>query len=126
MSRRKRTSKVLEQAERRASSLKSIAKNLNLGNGLTLEAYLTLIEKFRIKQDSYNTALSEIDRIYNEMLGMEEELADFSELMLIGVAGKYGKKSNEYEMAGGVRKNNRKRPSRTPDPIGASIDKVTP
>jgi hypothetical protein len=34
--------------------------------------------------------------------------------MLAGVAAKYGKDSDEYEKAGGVRKSERKRPTRTP------------
>jgi hypothetical protein len=39
----------------------------------------------------------------------EKTLRDMSERMLTGVATKYGKDSDEYEKAGGVRKRDRKR-----------------
>jgi hypothetical protein len=38
------------------------------------------------------------------------------ERMLIAVAAKYGKYSDEYEKAGGKRKSERKRPTREPAP----------
>ncbi|MDF5737696.1 MULTISPECIES: hypothetical protein [unclassified Nostoc] len=34
--------------------------------------------------------------------------------MLLSVAAKYGKNSDEYKMAGGVRRSDRKRPVRQP------------
>jgi hypothetical protein len=37
--------------------------------------------------------------------------------MLIAVAAKYGKDSYEYEMAGGIRKSERKRPTRRLDSV---------
>ncbi len=46
------------------------------------------------------------------MLETEKVLMAFSEKMLLGVAFEYGKDSFEYEMAGGVRKSQRKRPVR--------------
>ena len=39
-------------------------------------------------------------------------MRDYSERILLAVAVKYGRDSNEYEMAGGVRKSERKRPVR--------------
>lgn len=39
-------------------------------------------------------------------------IRDYSERILLGVAMKYGKNSDEYEMAGGIRKSERKRPVR--------------
>lgn len=113
MSRRKRTSKVLEKAERRASSIKSISQTLDLGNGLTLEKFNSMIEDVRSKVDVYNATLSSVDKNYNDMMAAEQTLSDLAELMLLGVAIKYGKSSNEYEMAGGVRKTDRKRSARS-------------
>ncbi len=40
-----------------------------------------------------------------------------SERMLIAVAAKYGKDSYEHEMAGGIRKSERKRPTRKADRV---------
>ncbi len=112
MARRKRSSKALERAERRAAALMSIDSNLDLGNGLTLEGFYQMIDDVRQKLTSYNTLLSTVDAAYNNMLGAERLLLDQSEQMLLGVAFHYGKDSSEYEMAGGVRKSERKRRSR--------------
>ncbi len=123
MARRKRSSKVLEKANRRIASLRSISPNLNLGNGLTVDTYTELITDLNDKLAAYNTVLSTVDKIYNDMVTAEQRLGDYSEHMLLGVATKFGKNSDEYEMAGGVKKSERKRSTRrisvaptTPEP----------
>ncbi|MEH1968367.1 hypothetical protein [Nostoc sp.] len=109
MARLKRTSKMLEKAVRRAAGINSIDPNLDLGNGLTLTAFSTLIETMRTRENTYNSALSSLDKFYREMLETERELADVAEHMLMGVATRYGKSSVEYGMAGGVPKNQRRK-----------------
>ncbi|MEH2454682.1 hypothetical protein [Nostoc sp.] len=109
MARRKRTSLVLERAVRRAASINSIDLNLDLGNGLTLPAFSTLIERMRTKENAYNSALSSLDKLYREMLETEDELGDMTEHMLMAVGTRYGKSSVEYGMAGGVPKNQRRK-----------------
>ncbi len=104
MARRKRTSQVLEKAVRRAAGMSSIAPALDLGNGLTLPSFSTLIETMQAKENAYNSALSNLDKLYREMLETERDLGDMAEHMLLGVATKYGKSSVEYGMAGGVPK----------------------
>lgn len=111
MSRRKRSSQILEKAERRIAGLKSIHSALDLGNGLTIEAYIQVIEQTRQKLEAYNTALSTVDQTYNTALTAERSLSELTERMLIGVASKYGKNSDEYEMAGGRRRGERRRRS---------------
>jgi hypothetical protein len=120
MSRRKRSSLIIEKADRRAASLKSIGDTLDLGNGLTLEAYVTEIKSLREKLNRYNTLLSSVDEAYNDVIASEKNLADLTERMLVGVAAKYGKNANEYEMAGGKRKTERKKskPKASPTNIG--------
>lgn len=112
MSRRKRTSTILAKAERRAAAMVSIEPELDLGNGLTLEIYWQAINGLRQKQQRYNTLLSTIDQLYNELLAEEQALGELSEHMLSGVKVKFGRDSYEYEMAGGVRRSDRKRPQR--------------
>ncbi len=112
MARRKRSSKVLEKADRRIASLRSINPDLNLGNGLTVDGYTTLITDMRDRLAAYNTVLSTVDKAYNDLLTTEQKLGDYSELLLLGVATKFGKDSDEYEMAGGVKKSDRKRSTR--------------
>ena len=112
MPRPKRSSRVLSNAERRNAGLRSIHAELDLGNGLTLSEYTRLIEDVRTKLFEYNAALSQVDKAANAVQEGEKILRDYSEVMLLGVAAKYGKDSHEYEMAGGVRKSERKRPTR--------------
>ncbi|WP_315785379.1 hypothetical protein [Fischerella sp. JS2] len=107
MSRKKRTSRILEKAELRISGLKAIDPNMDFGDARTLQNMIQLIEQYRTKLDAYNTALAVIDSAKTEMKELEKKLGDLSEKMLIGVAFKYGKDSLEYEMAGGVRKSDR-------------------
>jgi hypothetical protein len=116
MARRKRTSLVLEKAVRRAAGINSIDPNLDLGNGLTQPTFSTLIERMRTKENAYNSALSNLDKLYSEMLQAERELADMAEHMLLGIATRYGKSSVEYGMAGGVPKNQRRKGLRGESP----------
>lgn len=111
MSRKKRTSRVLEKAELRSAGLKAINPNLDFGDAHNLNHLTQLIEQLRTKIDAYNTALSIIDSSKVEIEELERNLGDVSEKMLIGVAFKYGKDSSEYQMAGGVRKSDRIRRS---------------
>jgi hypothetical protein len=110
MGRRKRNSKVLEQAHERLSGLKSIDPNLDLGNGLTVSAHEQAVNSLRAKLDSYNQKLSDLDE---ELLSLETDEAKLNDLngrMLAGVGARYGRNSAEYEKAGGVRSDDRKRP----------------
>ncbi|MEH2234281.1 MAG: hypothetical protein V7K71_32435 [Nostoc sp.] len=112
MSLRKRTSRVLENAELRFAGLKAIDVNLDLGETCNLKMLTELIEQLRSKLEAHNTALSTIDSSKVEIDMLEQTLGTFSEKMLMGIGFKYGKDSREYEMAGGVRKSERIRKSR--------------
>ena len=112
MPRKTRTSRVLEKAETRAAGLQSIGPDLDLGNGLTMATYLEKIQTLRDRLTLYNTALANIGKYQNDVVDLEKTLSDLSEHMLLGVASRYSKNSNEYEMAGGIRKSDRKRPVR--------------
>lgn len=105
---------VFDKAETRAAALSSIDGNLDLGNGLTLTAYKGAIQGYKDKRTAYNNLLSQVDASYNDCIAQLDVIKELSERMLIAVAAKYGKNSNEYEMAGGVRKSERKRPIRKP------------
>lgn len=109
MSRRKRSSAILNKAELRIAALKSIDTSLDLGNGLTVQSFSEVIEDTRQQLEAYNTALSTVDQTRNIVAENEKILAELCERMLAGVASKYGKNSDEYQMAGGVRKSDRKR-----------------
>lgn len=111
---KKSTSKKYDKAVTRLSALKSIDTKMDLGNGLSLEMYEIAIANLRKRIDSYNTLLSGVDELYNQVKESEKQLSDLSERMLAGIASKFGKNSDEYEKAGGVKKSERKRPVRKP------------
>lgn len=117
MPRQKRSSPVLEKGNRRAAALKSISPSLNLGDGLTLDHYQLELDKLRSQLATYNESLSFIDRALSTVRDTEKDIRVLSERMLIAVAAKYGKDSYEYEMAGGIRKSDRKRPTRRLDSV---------
>lgn len=116
MARRKRSSKSVDAAEPRAAALESIDVALDLGNTLTLVAYKAAITTTNAKLAAYNTKLSELDGILNDLEASEKNLDDLSSRMLAGVGVKYGKKSDEYEKAGGTRSDERKSPRRASAP----------
>ncbi|MBD0264379.1 MAG: hypothetical protein ICV78_17120 [Tolypothrix sp. Co-bin9] len=109
---KRRTSRVLENAELRSAGLKAIDANLDLGDACNLKNLTQLMEELRAKIDAHNTALTAVDSCKTEIELLEQTLGNLSEKMLIGVAFKYGKDSRQYEMAGGVRKSERIRKSR--------------
>lgn len=112
MARQKRGSRSLDKAQRRLSSIRSINPKLTLDGGITAADYEKRIAELRNQLDAYNTTLSTVDDLYNKVKLTEKELSEYSERVLIGVAAKYGKNSSQYEMAGGVKKSDRKRPTR--------------
>jgi uncharacterized protein YukE len=112
MGRKKRSSKVLDKARTRQAAIKSIDAEYDLGNGVTASAYEQKIKATNDSLDAYNTSLSTVDEKLNEVVSNEKVLRDYNEQVLNAVAGKYGKDSSEYEMAGGKRKSERKKPAR--------------
>lgn len=106
---KKHNSGPLELAAARAAGMKSIDPALDLGNGLTLAAYQAKIAETDAKLSDYNTKLSQVDEASNAFQTAERELADISDRMLAGVAARYGRNSDQYEMAGGTKKSDRRR-----------------
>ena len=99
----------LEKGITRLAAVKSIDTALDLGNNITVVNYETQITSLQNKLATYNTALSTIDDLYNECIAQINVIKDWNERILTGVATKYGKNSSQYEMAGGVKKSERKK-----------------
>ena len=104
----------LEKAKTRAAGVRSISPTLDLGNGATLVAYEAVIDSADAKVSAYNTQLSIVDDLYNGCIEELQILRDWNEKILLGVKSKFGADSSEYEMAGGVRKSERKKPRKSP------------
>lgn len=99
----------LEKGITRLAAVKSIDTALDLGNDMTVANYEAAIDLMLGKISAYNTELSLVDNKYNECIAQLQVIKDWNERMLAGVASKYGKNSSQYEMAGGVRKSERKK-----------------
>jgi uncharacterized protein YukE len=110
MSRLKKSSAILNKARRRMAGLRSIDAALDMGNGLSVDAYNAKADALEKTVDAYNQLLSSLDEQLNIFQKEEKELAEMSDRMLKGVGSVYGLDSNEYEMAGGTRKSEKKRP----------------
>ena len=111
---RKKLARVLdlEKGITRVAAVKSIDPALDLGSNITVANYETQVQLLSTKVATYNTALSTIDDLYNECMAQKEVVKDWNERILTGVATKYGKNSSQYEMAGGKKKSERKKPTK--------------
>ncbi|MBC1242244.1 hypothetical protein [Nostoc sp. 2RC] len=112
MSQRKRTSRVLENAELKFAGVKAINTNLDIGDNYNTIKFAQLIEELRTKLENHNTILSTIDSSKIELEQLEKKLVSYCENMMMGIGFKYGKDSREYQMAGGVRRSEILRKSR--------------
>jgi uncharacterized protein YciW len=99
----RKSSKHIADAQERAANLRGIDPALDLGNDLTLAAFNAEIAAAQNLLDAYNAKLAKADAAGNEFRAAEKQLRAQSARMLAAVGVKYGKDSNEYEMAGGTR-----------------------
>ncbi len=111
MAYQRKSSRVIADAQERSADLRAIDPELDLGNNLTVAAYDTKIAEVQTALDAYNGLLAQADAAGNDFRTLEKELRDLSSRMLSGVKVKYGRDSNEYEMAGGTRLSDRKKKS---------------
>ncbi len=116
MSGKKKTSKHIEKAKYRVSGLRSIDHALDMGEGMTIEAYETAIAEAEQKIAAYNTASASINDLKKEAEAAEQSLADFSDRMLHLIAGRFGTKSPQYEKAGGKPRSSRRKKKTEAEP----------
>ena len=109
--RQKRTYTHFERARLRHTQIESIDPQLDFGNGLTVADYGSKIADFHTQLDTYNATIADLDVQLTDLNAKEKALRDHSDRMLSAVAGRFGKNSPEYERAGGVRKDKKKRPT---------------
>ncbi|MEH2136233.1 hypothetical protein [Nostoc sp.] len=107
MSRKRRSSPVLEKTEQRVIGFKSIDSSLDFGNSISLNHLTELTGQLRNQIDEYNMMLTALDSAKAEIETLEKTIRETSERLVSGVVLKYGKDSREYEMTGGVRKSDR-------------------
>jgi hypothetical protein len=126
MSLKTRGSAAIDKAQRRLALLKSIHENLDLGHGLTIEAYTSLIANTRATLEAHNTLLSNLEESRKTITQMDKALSQLSERMLTGVATIYGRNSMEYSKAGGSnRKRSKKSISQVPSVVAVTATQPT-
>lgn len=108
--RRTRTSKTIEISRRRLEKLNSIKPTPDLGTRFSISDFAAKIEEGAESEASYNTSLSDSDSKLTVLKVKEKELREMREHMLTAIAFIYGKDSEQYVAAGGIRKSERKRP----------------
>lgn len=126
--RSKKSSRAYDKAAKRLAGLKSIDTQLDLGNGMTISAFEQEIQDFEAALADYNAELSVVDAKMQKVRDAEKTLNESTDRWLSLVGGRYGKDSEEYQKAGGVRKSLRKRsqrkgklPADTGLPMAASL-----
>ncbi|MBD2354349.1 hypothetical protein H6G41_06860 [Tolypothrix sp. FACHB-123] len=112
MTRKKRTSRILQKAEFRVAGLKAIDPNIAFDDNYNLQNLTQLIQQFHTMLKEYNDSMAVIESSRTKLDEMEKIIGNISDKMLAGVGFKYGKDSNEYELAGGVKQSERVRKSR--------------
>ncbi len=108
---KRKTSRILEEIEVRATGLAAIDPNMDFGDERSLKNIGKKTALLREKLNAYNTALTDADTLRSEIKELEKEMAVLSSEMLLAVAFRYGKDSLEYQKAGGVRRSERIRRS---------------
>ena len=113
MARLRRKSTVLETARIRLDGLKSIVPPPDMGKALTTEGFAADVKEYSDTQDSYNLKLTTLDDDTNHLDSLEERLKVGNQRVLAAIKAQYGPDSSEYELVGGVRTSDRKKPART-------------
>ncbi|BAZ00813.1 hypothetical protein NIES37_48090 [Tolypothrix tenuis PCC 7101] len=109
MAQKRRNSIALTKAERRIEGMQMINSDLDFGNGLSIASYQNKILEIRDKLTAYNQAKTMVETTHSALIEAESQLNMISEQMLLSVASRYGKTSDEYGMAGGTRRIYRKK-----------------
>ena len=112
MARLKRGSRTLARAEDRAGKLQLVDARLNFGAGTSLAAFRRDMARTRAQLNAYNRLLGQADGALIDLVQAEKRLADLSERLLQGVAARYGRDSDQYEIAGGTAKSDVRRRQR--------------
>jgi hypothetical protein len=110
--RRKSTS--LDVAKSRWQGLSSQDPAMDLGNGLSVQAYEVSITALNTQLLKVNNLAAELQTVRAKLVEMEREMRDLNDRYMKATAAKYGTSSMEYLAVGGIRKKDiRRRSSQT-------------
>jgi hypothetical protein len=119
-----RTSSIINEAEARAAALRSIESQLDFGPSLSIRVYLETINDARAKLGNLNDLAARLDTERDGFREAESKVQDLSSRILKAVQARFGSDSDEYKMAGGTVRSERKRPVRRSKEEGGVPDNV--
>ena len=113
MARRKRTSTItLEKARQILAGMKQITPKPDFGPALTEAMYEAEVNGYSHDLDAYNGELAAADDTSNRLNERKQKLHDFNLRIQAAVKALYGPDSSEFELVGGLRRSDRKKPTR--------------
>jgi hypothetical protein len=112
MARLKRTSPVIETARHRLGGLKTIDPEFDFGPGFTRAEVEAEIKDCEDTLEEYNMILAQADDVKNRYEAKEKAQQTKNARLLSMIAARFGTDSSEYEICGGTRTSERKKPKR--------------
>jgi hypothetical protein len=112
MARKRRTSAPLETTRQRLAGLKQINSNPDFGGNLNAAGGQAVVTDLADELDGYNQDNAALDERQNVVDRKEDAANTWNKSILAAVGAKFGTDSDEYEMVGGTRTSERKKPSR--------------
>jgi hypothetical protein len=109
---RKSIPKEVQAAQQRADGMVSVDEALDFGSGVSVMSLNTTIDRVIDQISEYNQMQSQIAQKANEIDASIKVLVDLTSRALKGAELRFGRDSSEYEMIGGTRTSDRKRPTR--------------
>lgn len=107
----RRKSTPLDVAKTRWQGLASQDPVMDLGNGLSVQAYGVSVSALDAQVLKVNNLSAEIQTQRALLVEMEREMRDINDRYMKATAAKFGTSSMEYLAIGGVRKKDRRRRS---------------
>jgi len=104
-------SPTLDDGWRRLERIKAIDPPPNFGTGFGIADYEANLNELKVCLGSYNTSIGATDQFLTQLKMKEKSVRDMRERILTAIAFIYGKDSDEYVAAGGIRKSERKKRS---------------
>jgi hypothetical protein len=110
MARKRRTSAPLETTRQRLAGLKQINPAPDFGGNLNAAGGEAIVTDLTDELDGYNQDNAALDERQNVVDRKEDAAGDWAKRVLAAIGARYGTDSSEYEMVGGTRTSERKKP----------------
>ena len=112
--RMKRETKDMRDLRQKIAGMKAIDKSFDAGNGVTLITAEALLLDSDSALEATNQAVAAADDKDNILNAKNKLVRAFNKKILPAGGLKYGTDSSEYELLGGTRESERKKPVRKP------------